>query len=453
MAGSSPLTQLPTHERRLDNGLLVLVREDHRAPVVAIVTYVRAGYFDEPDRLTGISHVLEHMYFKGTERRDAGDIARETKAAGGYLNAATIYDHTSYYTVLPSSAFEQGIDIQSDALLHSAIDDDALQRELAVIIQEAKRKLDNAAAVSQEALFEAMFDVHRIRRWRVGTEQVLRSLTRDDVWSYYRDLYRACNVTLVIAGDVAPERAFALADLHYGSMPSGEPLRDSPPAEPARSGFRFREIAGDIVHSHAEWGWRTPDQLHEDTAALDLLAIVLGRGRASRLFRAVRDRGLANSISTYNYTPVSIGVFGVSAELNPPETRDALSAIARALEAVRNEAVRPAELERAKNILEASLVRRLETVEDQANLIAEWQALGDWRLAGHYLERALATDLAALRRVAERYLAPELATVLVYRPESAAAIDRTPESLAAELFDGRRRVAARPARPPAVDGV
>src|SRR5687767_11291099 len=107
---SSVLQRLPTHERRLDNGLTVLIREDHSAPVVAVVTHVKAGYFDEPEHLVGISHVLEHMYFKGTERRGVGEIARATKDAGGYLNAGTIYDRTSYYTVVPSSAVEQALD-------------------------------------------------------------------------------------------------------------------------------------------------------------------------------------------------------------------------------------------------------------------------------------------------------------------------------------------------------
>ncbi|HEX2165635.1 MAG TPA: insulinase family protein, partial [Longimicrobiales bacterium] len=115
MTEATLLQRAPTHEKRLDNGLMVIVREDHSAPVVAVVTHVKAGYFDEPDTLIGISHVLEHMYFKGTARRGPGEIARETKAAGGYLNAGTIYDHTSYYTVLPCDSLEQALNIQSDA--------------------------------------------------------------------------------------------------------------------------------------------------------------------------------------------------------------------------------------------------------------------------------------------------------------------------------------------------
>src|SRR5258706_5723122 len=126
--------------RTLPNGMRVLVRRDASAPVAAIVTYVNAGYFDETDDVVGIAHVLEHMYFKGTPTRGVGEVARQTKAVGGYLNAATIYDHTFYYAVVPSSGFSATLKIQADAYRNSLIDAGELANELEVIIQEAKRK-------------------------------------------------------------------------------------------------------------------------------------------------------------------------------------------------------------------------------------------------------------------------------------------------------------------------
>src|SRR5437764_7889157 len=156
----------PTTVRRttLPNGLRVLVRRDASAPVVAIVTYVSAGYFDETDDVIGIAHVLEHMYFKGTPTRGVGEIAKQTKALGGYLNAATIYDHTSYYTVLPSSAFAEGLAIQADAYASSLIDSDELRREREVIIGKATRTADNPGAVATETLYENSCYSNRIRR-------------------------------------------------------------------------------------------------------------------------------------------------------------------------------------------------------------------------------------------------------------------------------------------------
>ena len=147
------------------------------------------------------------MYFKGTPTRGVGEIARQTKAVGGYLNAATIYDHTSYYTVLPSSSFAPGLDVQFDAYANSLIDADELARELEVIIQEAKRKADNPGAVATETLFELLHDRHRIRRWRIGREPGLRALTRDAMLRFYRNFYHPGNTVLVVVGDVDPDDA------------------------------------------------------------------------------------------------------------------------------------------------------------------------------------------------------------------------------------------------------
>lgn len=439
------IDRLPTHEHRLANGLTVLIREDHSAPVVAIVTHVRAGYFNEPDRLVGISHVLEHMYFKGTEERGAGEIARATKAAGGYLNAGTIYDHTSYYTVLPASSLETGLAIQSDALINSQIDEDELRRELLVIIQEAKRKLDNPEAVATETLFELLFDVHRIRRWRIGTEEGLSRLTREDVWEYYRALYRPSNIILTIAGAVDPDRTLELVERYYGSMPAGDVAAETSPPEPPRRGLRFREMRGDITRAYHSWGWRTPGTLHPDTPALDLLATVVGQGRASRLFRGVRETGVVSGIRAYNYTPTEVGVFGISAELDPEDTERALERTARVIAGWSGdspaEPFTEAELERAKNILEARFLRRFETVEGQANLLAEWQSLGDWRLAGEYLERIAAVTTEDLHRVAAEYLDLADATILSYHPAETEPLGWDADRLG-KLFDEVRAEAA-----------
>ena len=132
----------------LPNGLTLLVQRDSSAPAVAVVTHVKAGFFDEPDRWQGISHVLEHMFFKGTPTRGVGAVARETKGAGGYLNASTSYDRTEYYVVLPARNLAKALDIQADALRNSTIEADELARELQVIIQEAKRKRDTPDAVA-----------------------------------------------------------------------------------------------------------------------------------------------------------------------------------------------------------------------------------------------------------------------------------------------------------------
>src|SRR5688572_7305750 len=149
---------------RLPNGLTLVAQRDRSAPAVAVITHVLAGFFDEPDEWQGISHVLEHMFFKGTPRRGVGKIAQETKALGGYLNASTSYDRTLYYVVLPAENLSAALDIQADALRNATLDPAELARELRVIIEEAKRKLDSPGAVAGETLHELLYDHHRIRR-------------------------------------------------------------------------------------------------------------------------------------------------------------------------------------------------------------------------------------------------------------------------------------------------
>ncbi|HMC56739.1 MAG TPA: pitrilysin family protein, partial [Gemmatimonadaceae bacterium] len=439
----------------LRNGMRVVVRRDTSAPVVAIVTHVNAGYFDETDDVVGIAHVLEHMYFKGTPTRAVGEIARQTKAAGGYLNAATIYDHTFYYAVVPSSGFATALDVQADAYRHSLIDGDELARELEVIIQEAKRKADSPGAVALETMYELLHDRHRIRRWRIGREDGLRRLRRDDVLGFYRNFYRPSTTVLVIVGDVDPQDVMRRVESLYGDIPAGEPRVSPGASENEDPGFRYRELSGDIAQTQIALGWRSPGTLHPDSPALDMLATVLGAGRASRLYRATRERKLVSSIACFNYTPRDIGVFAVQAEAPPDRASAALDAIWDQLRRIREEGVGTLELERARRITESRWVRRLEDMEGQANYIAEWESLGNWELGERYYERLVTAPADDVRAVARKYVKDDQLAVLLYRPTAAEPVVASGEALRARL----EHSAAAPlddtasvARPSAVNG-
>jgi zinc protease len=424
------------HRTVLPNGLTVLVQEDRSAPVVAIVTHVKAGYFDETDEENGLSHALEHMYFKGTGKRGVGDIAKETKASGGYLNAQTIYDTTAYYTVLPSSGFAKGLEIQADAYANSVINGGELAKEMEVIIQEAKRKSDNPSAVATETLFELLHDAHRMRRWRIGREPGLRAFTRDLMNGFYRNFYRPGNTILSISGDVDHADALRRAKELYGDLESGDPVRHPGPPEPKHDDFRYREISGDIAQSQLVIGWRTPGTLDPDTAVLDLAASVLATGRASRLYRAVREKKLASSITAYNYTPTELGVFVVHAETEPENTAEAARVIWDQLHQLRVGAIDDGELTRVRRIFEARWVRRLETAEGRANYLAEWETLGTWQLGDEYFKRYVSASGDDIQRVVRRYLSEERAAALVYRPESAPVVAQDAADMKRILGEG-----------------
>ena len=425
------------HRTVLPNGLTVLVQQDRSAPVVAIVTYVKAGYFDETDEENGLAHALEHMFFKGTGSRGVGDIAKETKASGGYLNAHTIYDNTTYYTVLPASGFAKGLEIQADAYANSVIDARELAKEMEVIIQEAKRKSDSPSAVATETLYELLHDAHRMRRWRIGREPGLRSFTRDLMNNFYRNFYRPGNTILSISGDVDPGDALRRATEFYGGLDGGEPRRHRGPTEPDRTGFRYRELSGDIAQSQLVFGWRTPGTLHEDTAALDVAAALLGTGRASRLYRAVREKNLASSVSAYDYTPTELGVFVVHAECEPETTVDAARVIWDQMHQVRVGLVDDAELARVRRIFEARWLRRLETAEGRANYLAEWEALGGWQLGDEYFRRYLSVTADDVQRVVREHLPEEKAAALIYRPASSPTVAQDAGDMKRLLGEGR----------------
>ncbi len=430
----------------LPNGLTLLVQPDHSAPVVAVVTHVKAGFFDEPDRWTGISHVLEHMFFKGTARRGVGAIARETKSAGGYLNASTSYDHTAYFTVLPASGLEAALDIQSDALRNSMVDADELTRELQVIIQEAKRKLDTPSAVAYETLHEVMFDHHRIRRWRIGHEDQLARLTRDDLWGYYRSRYVPSRTIVSIVGDVTAERAVALAHRMYGEWPSADGAVDLSPEEPPRREVRARTLRGDVGQAELVLGWRVVPPLHPHSVALDLAAAVLGSGRGSWLYRSLREPGLVTWAAAHNYAPTELGVFSVSAELRPERLDAVLSGIAEGLTRLSLVGPTDEELERARTLVRARWARRLESMEGRASALAAAEALDDVGFLDREYAMLAAVGPHDVREAAARHLLPDAVAGVVYLP-AGEGIDLTPDRLARAFAVTELRAAPSAATP------
>lgn len=422
-----------THREVLPNGLTLLVRRDPSAPVVAVVTHVKAGYFDETDDIVGIAHVLEHMFFKGTPTRAVGQIARETKANGGYLNAHTIYDHTSYYTVLPSSGFVPGLEIQFDAYARSVIDAAELARELEVIIQEAKRKRDTPYAVAIETLYAVLHDRHRIRRWRIGEEAGLRALTRDQLVGFYRHWYRPDNTVLCIVGDVNVDEARREVLARYGTLEAGYPTRDRGPREVQPPGLRRREWSGDIAQQHVAFGWRAPSLDHADAPALDLAGIALGTGRASRLYRAVREQQLASTVSAWHYTSADVGVFVTHTEGAAGTARDAMRAMWREVQSARTDGLRRSEIMRAQRILEARWLRRLESMDGQAQYLASWEAEGGLAVASQYYDALLTLDATRVQQAMAIHLDPAQVAMISYRPDGGAAIAATDDEWRALL--------------------
>ncbi|MBI2821341.1 MAG: insulinase family protein [Acidobacteria bacterium] len=404
----------------LKNGMTVIVEEYPAQPLVCIGTYVRAGYFDESDDIAGISHVLEHMFFKGTAGRGVGEIARDTRALGGVLNASTIYDHTWYYSVVPAENFNKALEIQADALQNLRLDAAELKKEVEVILQEAKRKLDSPAAFATEKLLEMAFEKHRMGRWRIGTETGLRSITREKLQEFYRQFYAPEQIILTVAGDVQRDRVLEKIAELYGRF--ARPSKASPggPQEPPQRSMRYRELRGEIQQSQVVFGYHTVGADHSDYYPLLVLGQVLGGGRGSILYRQLLDK--QRLIDSYEVLPMSylgVGVFLIRSTFDPSKIDRVGPAVLAEVELLRKRRVEPAELGRAATLVEQEYYRGLEDCASRAAQLAYFQALGDYREREKFVEKIRGVTSEQVQAVAEKYLSMENLSVLEYQPHGA----------------------------------
>jgi zinc protease len=403
----------------LKNGLTVIVREQEAVPLTSITTYVKAGYFDEDDRISGISHVIEHMFFKGTSKRKVGEIARQAQALGGYLNAYTYYDRTVYHTEVPAENLKQALEIQADALLNSIYDEAELKKEIEVVLQENNRKLDNPSAVASEKLYETAFEQHRMKRWRIGTPAGLRALTRDDVVAYVKKYYQPSNIILSVVGQLDIEQTLAeIVKLYGGVAASDEPLqRDSSPVEPDQKTLRYGWQRGPVEQNHIALGFHVPGALSEDARALEVLAAILSEGRASVLNRYVRDeKALITSGSATLLTFPDLGFFEVDFETGKPA--EAQTAVLAEIENIKKNGVTKEQVGRAKTLIAQNHYHELETVDGIAHDLAYYEALSDWNKSSDYIPAIQKVSADDIARVAKNYLVLENLSAFEYLPDS-----------------------------------
>lgn len=404
---------------RLPNGLTLLVQRDDSAPVAAVVTHVRAGFLDEPDEWVGLSHVLEHMFFKGTPTRGVGAVAKETKSLGGYLNASTSYDRTSYYVVVPARNLAQAIDIQADALQHATLDPEELARELRVIIEEAKRKRDTASAVASETVHQLLFDAHRLRRWRIGEEDALAQFTGDQLRAYYRSRYVPERTIVSIVASAPEDEVLALARAAYDRWPPRATSVLEGPDEPRHAGVRVRTLRGDVKQGDLVLGWRGVPPLDADETALEMAAGVLSVGRGSRLHRRLREPGIATSVGAWHYSQERVGVFAVHAAGDPARVGEMLDGAAAEIAALRERGPSDAEVERTRTLLCARWARQFESYEGRASALASAEALGGVHLIDDEYARLGAVTAAEVTAAAFRHLDPDAVGAVAYLPGGA----------------------------------
>ncbi|HEY5609997.1 MAG TPA: insulinase family protein, partial [Thermoanaerobaculia bacterium] len=409
----------------LPNRLTLITREERGCGVVAINTWVKAGYFHEPDEVAGMAHLFEHMFFKGSKHFPGSEeIAQHVSRLGGTTNAGTIYDSTNYYFVLPKEGFARGVEIQADAIRHPLFDPGELQREAEVVIEESNRKLDNPPAIATERMYAIAFTQHRMKRWRIGSHDVLRNIRRENLLAFFETLYRPENIIVAIAGDVSHDEAIEVVARAFGPLPEGILKKERGPAEPGQSEFRYGESFADIKQSYTAMGWHTPGEGSADEEPLDVLSTILGGGRYSRLYRNVVGAGGANTVTAFNTAIEDVGIFTVRLSYDDANLHEVERRTIREIERLRELGPTEFEVALAKNRIEASFVFELEEVLGQTQALAFFESRGGYEEIGRHLERIRATNVESVRDVARRSLTIENMTLYRYRRTGAPGSDR-----------------------------
>jgi zinc protease len=404
VASFSPLQNVTPHQ--LPNGLQVLFKEDHAWPLVSLHAWVHVGSVDESAAQAGISHVIEHMVFKGTAHYRAEDISRSMEALGGAMNAETSKEYTHYYVDLPSAGAQKAVHLLGDLLHQARFDAKEWTREKPVILEEIKRRNDDPDAMLWDLLNEAVFPEGELRRPVIGSTETVSAMTLDDLERFYQEFYRTNGSLIVIAGDFKPRQMLTWLQVSFGKMPRG---RGRPrPARGPLSGYVPRQLTlkRPVQQDYVAIAFPTPPSSHPDHEALDLLAGILGEGRSSRLVHTLREKKkIVWSVSTANYGHEGPGIFSVFAECSPSRRKQLRPEIERVFESLRRRAPERKELSRAKNIIHNAWLQSFETYHQQATNIGLYALDGQLNRLETYLPRIAGVTASDLSQAAERYLA------------------------------------------------
>lgn len=416
------LFKAPVERHTLANGLTLVHRPDFSSEVVSVQVWVKTGSIHEDAFIgSGLSHYLEHMLFKGTERRDGKSISREVHALGGAINAYTTFDRTVYYIDAPSTAFKQVVDILSDIVLHSTLPEHEVERERAVILREIDMGLDDPDRQLSQALFRTAFQRHPYREPVIGHRALYEQVSCDELRAYYHARYVPNNMVVSIVGAVAPEDCLAEVEQLFGAVPRGRLAPVSIEEEPVQLAARREDIVGAYNIFRGGLGFKVPHMSHPDSPCLDALAHALGGGESSLLWERLRNqRSLVNYIDCRNWNPGGRGLFWISYVCDPSKSSIVEEAILEVLAEVADQGLPESVVEKARRQALTSEINGRKTMSGQASRLGLGEVVvGDIHYGRRYLKSLQAVCSADLQVVAQRYLVEEGMSSVTLGPASA----------------------------------
>ncbi|HXG21207.1 MAG TPA: pitrilysin family protein [Methylomirabilota bacterium] len=420
-------------EETLENGLTVLLLEDHRAPAVSLQVWYKVGSRNERLGMTGISHLLEHLMFRGTPKYGPGEFSQLVQSTGGMDNAFTTDDYTVYFENTAAPRIDLLIDLEADRMVNLNLDETDFQAERKIVMEERRlRTADEPAADLLEQVSAAAYTAHPYGWPVVGWMSDLEALTLDDVKQYRHTYYAPNNAILVIAGDVNPDTLLPKIREAFGNAPAGPPPPPVTAKEPPQRGERrviLKRPASLPIYMAA---YHVPNFTEKDSFPLAMLSVILAGGRSSRLQTIlVEKKALALSADAdYDRTSRDPPLFILSMRIAPGKKwQDAEAALYQEVERLKTTPVGDKELQRAQNLVEASFTYGQDSLFFRAQQLGQYAALGDWKMIDQVIPGIRAVTAADVQRVAQTYLREENRTVGLLLPEGAPLREKPEEDL------------------------
>ncbi len=412
-------------EHLLDNGMKVIVKQDRRAPIVVSQVWYKIGSSYEYGGITGVSHVLEHMMFKGTEHLEPGEFSRIIAANGGEENAFTGQDYTAYFQTLSNDRLEVSFKLEADRMRHLKLLPEEFLKEVEVVKEERRmRTEDKPTSLTYEQFLAGAYEASPYRIPVIGWMADLDALKVEDLQGWYRKWYAPNNATLVVVGDVEPKQVITLAEKYFGPLKSERIAQPKPRTEPVQRGVKRFSVRVPARQPYLILGFKAPvvgtaDEPWEPYA-LEMLAYVLDGGDSARLSKnLIRGSQLAVSADA-SYSAFSrLSSMLVMDAIPTPDTpiEKVEQALLQEIERFKQELVSEQEMERVRNQIIAAKVYEKDSVFYQAMLIGQLETIGlDWRLADDYVEKLKQVTPEQIRRVANKYLTERSLNVAVLEP-------------------------------------
>ena len=429
----------PIRKLALDNGLAVIIKNSDKVPLVAVRLVIKTGSATEGRFAgSGISHFTEHMLFKGTPSRPVGQIEKQIKSYGGYINASTSHDTTDVHLLVKREYLKEVLELLSDLVFNPTFDKAEFEKEREVILSEIRMNRDEPSRRASVLLWSSAYLVHPYRYPVIGYEDLFKKITREDLIEYHSVKYIPNNCVLSIVGYVDVGKAVRAAKDIFGELPRGLDIQSARPIEPLQvSTRRAEEEIPQLKLSRAMIAFHGTALADEDLYPLDLLAVAVGEGESSRLYkRLVKDKKLAYSVSAYNYTPQDAGLFIIGLALEEEKIEEAIAEVLNELRKIKKHSLSSGELNKVKKAALSSFIYSKESIEAQADDYDSNYALtGDYNFSKRYLRGIGAVKKRDVARVANKYLDLDNMTLAVIKAQKETTAGAVPASNENKKFD------------------